>query len=212
MKRKWKRELGEVFWAPPAKRKEEFFQSLELPGISFWEFLRLQIPYIRKWNWCIAVILFGMALAGVGSRGSDSFSGYDCSCGEQAFCPVRDGRAGAVLPFFSEDGGIFTAFHFGNRQSSDPDYFDSGQYGNDFFGSGIHRYNHFVSISSDQFSGFFPDEKNSQTGRTLCLRGGHCFGKCGRLARLRGIKFDTCFFQAGKCVLGHCNSAGSHCT
>ena len=39
MKRKWKRELGEVFWAPPAKRKEEFFQSLELPGISFWEFL-----------------------------------------------------------------------------------------------------------------------------------------------------------------------------
>ena len=35
MKRKWKRELGEVFWAPPAKRKEEFFQSLELPGISF---------------------------------------------------------------------------------------------------------------------------------------------------------------------------------
>ncbi len=64
MKRKWKRELGEVFWAPPAKRKEEFFQSLELPGISFWEFLRLQIPYIRKWNWCIAVILFGMALAG----------------------------------------------------------------------------------------------------------------------------------------------------
>lgn len=64
MNREWKRELGEVFWAPPAKRKEEFFQRLELPGISFWGFLRLQIPYIGKWNWCVAVILFCLALEG----------------------------------------------------------------------------------------------------------------------------------------------------
>lgn len=57
MRKMQKKELARLYEAPPAQRKEEFFWRVEKPGISHWQFLRIQISYVRKWNWAVALLM-----------------------------------------------------------------------------------------------------------------------------------------------------------
>lgn len=57
MRKRLKKELARLYEAPPAQRKEEFFWGVEKPGISHWQFLRIQISYVRKWNWAVALLM-----------------------------------------------------------------------------------------------------------------------------------------------------------
>lgn len=62
MKRKWKRQLSSAFYVPKPQEKEKFLSQFEEPQISFWEFLRAQFCYMRKWNFIYGAILFAVSI------------------------------------------------------------------------------------------------------------------------------------------------------
>lgn len=62
MNKKLKKELKRLYEAPEAQRKREFLEKIEEPEIGFITFLKTQLPYIRKWNWILAFVLFGIVL------------------------------------------------------------------------------------------------------------------------------------------------------
>lgn len=61
-----KRELQQFYQAPEPVYKREFLRQFDDRPISMLEFVRRQVPYIHKWNWMAAGVIFLMAL--VGSR------------------------------------------------------------------------------------------------------------------------------------------------
>lgn len=62
---KWKDELKEAFGAPRPVRKREFLRQLALPQMTIHEFLFSQIGYIRKWVWCVSMLIFVVAILGL---------------------------------------------------------------------------------------------------------------------------------------------------
>ena len=61
---KWKEELKQAFDAPRPVRKREFLRQLSLPRMHIYEFLFSQIGYIRKWVFCISILVFGVSILG----------------------------------------------------------------------------------------------------------------------------------------------------
>jgi len=59
----WKNELKRAFDVPPPQKKREFFMQLEPPAVPFYQVLLSQIGYIRKWVWCVSVLVFGLAVS-----------------------------------------------------------------------------------------------------------------------------------------------------
>lgn len=64
MKQTLKKELKSLFEAPPPLHKKEFLQKLEEPKMSIYEFIFLQIGYIRKRVWGISAFIFIVSLMG----------------------------------------------------------------------------------------------------------------------------------------------------
>lgn len=64
MNKQLKKVLQESFLAPEPQKKREFFQTMPFPPISFWEFLKIQAAYIRKWVWLLSSLLFFAAFFG----------------------------------------------------------------------------------------------------------------------------------------------------
>ena len=64
MKKKWKKELTRVFEPPAPMRKKEFIRGMDSPGVGFWEFVMIQIGYIRRWVWFVSAFAFFSALVG----------------------------------------------------------------------------------------------------------------------------------------------------
>lgn len=65
--KKIKQMLPAVFIIPQPLRKDEFLQEIEQKkeqGISYREFILIQITYIRKITWCLSFVLLLFALAG----------------------------------------------------------------------------------------------------------------------------------------------------
>jgi len=62
---KWKNELKRAFEAPGPERKRAFLRQLDLPGMPAHAFLFSQIGYIRKWVWCISVLIFAVSVLGL---------------------------------------------------------------------------------------------------------------------------------------------------
>ena len=64
--------LRAIYPIPSPEKKETFFQSarwqdaaeaaLYAPRISWMQFLRIQVHYIRKWNWILSAAVFAAAL------------------------------------------------------------------------------------------------------------------------------------------------------
>lgn len=63
MKRPWKEDLRQAFEAPEPLRKEEFLQRFAKPSMSSFEFVRIQLMYIRKWIWVLSATIFIISLA-----------------------------------------------------------------------------------------------------------------------------------------------------
>lgn len=61
---KWKNELRQAFDTPCPVRKEEFLRQLDMPVMPVHEFLISQIGYIRKWVWCISLMILITILVG----------------------------------------------------------------------------------------------------------------------------------------------------
>lgn len=61
----WKDELKRAFEAPRPVRKREFLRQLELPRMPVYEFLYVQIGYIRKWAWCVSGLVFAVSVLGL---------------------------------------------------------------------------------------------------------------------------------------------------
>ena len=61
----WKDELKRAFEVPRPVRKREFLQQLELPRMPVYEFLYVQIGYIRKWAWCVSGLVFAASVLGL---------------------------------------------------------------------------------------------------------------------------------------------------
>lgn len=60
MKQKLKKELQTLYQPPEPVRKQEFLQRMPEGSLSNMQFLRIQIGYIRKWNWFVfAAVLTG---------------------------------------------------------------------------------------------------------------------------------------------------------
>lgn len=64
MNKKLKNALKEGFQAPTPMKKKEFFHNIPSPSISYFEFIRSQICYIRKWSWAFSVVIFLIAWIG----------------------------------------------------------------------------------------------------------------------------------------------------
>lgn len=70
MNRKFREELKQIYQAPDPAGKDAFLRKLEqcaerkseVPGISFFEFLRYQIPYISIWSWLLGASVFVLTL------------------------------------------------------------------------------------------------------------------------------------------------------
>lgn len=58
LNKKLKKELQFLYRAPEPVRKRDFFRKIETPGMSYPEFLRSQVGYIKKWNWALAAAVF----------------------------------------------------------------------------------------------------------------------------------------------------------
>lgn len=71
MKQEWKDVLKDSFEAPIPTRKKAFFRSIQKPSINIFEFVSTQAPYIRKWVWGLAVLIFAVALIGAEFLGRD---------------------------------------------------------------------------------------------------------------------------------------------
>lgn len=61
---KWKDELRQAFDAPRPLEKRKFLRNLKLPGMSVHEFMFSQIGYIRKWVWCVSVLILTVSVLG----------------------------------------------------------------------------------------------------------------------------------------------------
>lgn len=64
MNRSFKKELSQVFDAPPPLHKKEFLRKLEHPKMSMAEFILLQTGYIRNRVWGISALVFAVSLTG----------------------------------------------------------------------------------------------------------------------------------------------------
>lgn len=64
MNKKLKNVLKESFEAPAPVGKKEFLRSVRRPSIGMFEFVITQAVYIRKWVWCMSVLIFAVALIG----------------------------------------------------------------------------------------------------------------------------------------------------
>lgn len=64
MNQSLRKELKQVFEAPPPLRREAFLRELPLPGMSMSEFVLSQIGYIRRWVWAVSAGILGISLAG----------------------------------------------------------------------------------------------------------------------------------------------------
>lgn len=64
MDRELKRFLQKEFEAPKPVRKERFFRNVGIRPIGYFEFLRTQAAYIRKWIWLLSGIVFGSTVLG----------------------------------------------------------------------------------------------------------------------------------------------------
>lgn len=69
MNEQMKRDLQQLYQAPEPVQKREFLKQFDDTEISNLEFLRMQIPYIHKWNWILAGAIFLMALMGSKAAG-----------------------------------------------------------------------------------------------------------------------------------------------
>lgn len=58
-----KQELLSYYQAPKPGRKQEFLQCLSEPGMTSWQFMRVQAGYIKKWIWGISVVLLILLLS-----------------------------------------------------------------------------------------------------------------------------------------------------
>ena len=67
-----KRILEGSFVAPEPKRKEEFFREIDRTPISIFDFVKLQISYIRKRVWILSVIVMMLSIV------SKKYVGVDC--------------------------------------------------------------------------------------------------------------------------------------
>lgn len=72
MKPDVKKVLEEAFAAPEPKRKKEFLEKIEVPQISSFSFILLQIAYIRKRVLLVSVLLLFLAVRSV------DFAEQDC--------------------------------------------------------------------------------------------------------------------------------------
>lgn len=61
---RWKEELKQAFAAPPPLQKQKFIRQLQQPSMCIQEFLFSQLGYIRKWIWCVSVLIFSIAVLG----------------------------------------------------------------------------------------------------------------------------------------------------
>lgn len=64
LKKVWKDALNQAYRTPEPKRKAEFLSKLTEPEMSGKDFIISQLGYIRKWNWLLAFVLFGIAVFG----------------------------------------------------------------------------------------------------------------------------------------------------
>lgn len=64
MNKQLKNGLKQIYEAPAPMQRQEFLRRFPAPQISTPEFLRMQSGYIRKENWVIAVIVFGISVYG----------------------------------------------------------------------------------------------------------------------------------------------------
>jgi len=60
----WKQELKRGFEAPQPVRKQAFVRRLDPPCISVWEFLLIQMGYVRKWIWGMSALFFVLSILG----------------------------------------------------------------------------------------------------------------------------------------------------
>lgn len=56
-------ELFSYYQAPKPDRKQEFLQHFSEPGMTSWQFMRVQAGYIKKWIWGISVVLLLLLLS-----------------------------------------------------------------------------------------------------------------------------------------------------
>lgn len=68
----WKDELKQAFEAPMPLGKKKFIQQLDKPCMHFYEFLMVQIRYIRKWVWFISVFAFLASILGAAILPADA--------------------------------------------------------------------------------------------------------------------------------------------
>lgn len=54
--------LGQLYLMPNPQKKEDFLRTIRLPELSFREFICIQMGYIRKWNWILAIAIFFISL------------------------------------------------------------------------------------------------------------------------------------------------------
>lgn len=62
MKQSLRENIKYSFEAPPPLHKKEFLKTLKAPRMTHFEFILSQIGYIRKWIWCVSILIFTMAL------------------------------------------------------------------------------------------------------------------------------------------------------
>lgn len=62
---KWKEELKMAFDAPCPVRKKDFLRRLDRCEMPVYRFLLSQVGYIRKWVWCVSVLIFGISVLGL---------------------------------------------------------------------------------------------------------------------------------------------------
>lgn len=64
MRKVWKDALKQAYCAPEPERKAEFLNRIKEPEMTAGEFIISQLGYIRKWNWLLSLLLFGIAVSG----------------------------------------------------------------------------------------------------------------------------------------------------
>lgn len=64
LKKALKEELKKAFEAPAPLHKTEFLQKLHSPGLNLFDFLLIQIRYIRKRIWGVSILAFMISLFG----------------------------------------------------------------------------------------------------------------------------------------------------
>lgn len=57
-----KQELLCYYQAPKPEKKQEFLRRFSEPGMTSWQFMRIQAGYIKKWIWGISIVLLILVL------------------------------------------------------------------------------------------------------------------------------------------------------